>query len=677
MKAALCPDRELLASHLLGRVQGEAAGDLDEHLAECPSCLHAASELGVDDEFTQAMRAGRPDLQGDPEEIAGLIERGKRLRTELETVDSNDTLGPDRSGDEERRPDEDLSFLAPPQQPDEIGRLGDYGVLEVLGIGGMGIVFRARDTDLGRLIALKAMRPAIAARRSSRDRFLREARATAAIDHDHIVTIHQVGEDRTIPFIAMQFLRGESLQSRLQRDKRLEQREVLRIGRQVADGLAAAHKRGLIHRDIKPDNIWLEEDRGRVKILDFGLVRAADDDSGLTQSGVVVGTPRYMAPEQAMGQPINARTDLFSLGSVLYHLLTGTPPFGGHALTATLIAVVRAEPPPVESLRPEVDPDVSRLIHLLLSKEPDQRPCSAAEVSQAIAAIEQRLETGAPLSAAPSAARASSLRRPLYFACALVALLLTSWLSFLAAGMLNRPQASRGSGEVKPVGNSQAPPTDASPTATESTDAARKADREAAEWVLELGGEVAIHTATRSGTSIRRPSTLPDEPFSLTWISLKGNRGLKDDDLRRITGLQSLEMLHLDDTTIGDAGIGHLTDLPQLGYLNLVDTQVTDEGLSVIAGLPALTQLYLSRCAITDGAVPIVSEMRLTDLTLDGTAITIAGLKQLAGNTTLRRLTVVHLGLTKEQVEQLSRLLPNCQIQSDFGPIGPQATERN
>jgi serine/threonine protein kinase len=666
MKADLCPDRDLLASFLLGRVWEAAAGGLDAHLAECESCLRAAHELRAEDEFTLAMRAGRPELQGEPGEIAALIERAKRLRTELETVDSAETLGPAGSG--KPGPDESLSFLAPPEEPDEIGRLGPYHVLEVLGVGGMGIVFRARDPILQRLVALKVMRPSIAARGSSKNRFLREARATATIEHDHIVTIHQVGEDRDVPFIAMQFLRGESLHTRLRREQRLDQREALRIGREVAQGLTAAHVHGVIHRDIKPDNIWLEAGTRRVKILDFGLVRT-EDVSELTQSGVVVGTPRYMAPEQAMGLPIDARTDLFSLGSVLYHLLAGKPPFGGHVLTATLIAVVRAEPPPVDSLRPEVDPEVSRLVHQLLCKEPEQRPRSAAEVSQAIAAIEQRLQTGAPPPAKPTGAKASLSRGLLCIAGGLVALLLTLLLSLFAATIQNRPPVDRGSAAAKSAANSHVPAEH--PHRTAAADAARKADRAAAEWVLALGGEVAINTATRRGVFVRPPAELPDEPFSVTWISLKGNRRLKNDDLQTIKGLQSLQMLHLDDTSIGDAGMGHLIDLPQLGYLNLVATQVTDEGLRALAGLPELTQLYLSRCAITDDGLPFLYQMRLTDLTLDGTEISFDGLNQLAGNTTLRRLNVVHLGLRKEQVAQLSHLLPNCQIQSEHGPVDP------
>ena len=240
-----------------------------------------------------------------------------------------------------------IDFLAPSQAADELGRLGCYRVLKVLGHGGMGVVFEAEDPQLRRKVALKAMLPTLAASETARKRFLREAQTAAAIEHDHIVPIFQVGEDRGVPFIAMPLLKGEPLDRRLLRESRLPLSEVIRIGRETAAGLAAAHKKGLIHRDIKPANLWLEE-TGRVKILDFGLARAAADSGQLTQSGAIIGTPAYMAPEQVDGKTLDARCDLFSLGCVLYRLSTGELPFqrdrydlhaygGGHEATTAAI----------------------------------------------------------------------------------------------------------------------------------------------------------------------------------------------------------------------------------------------------------------------------------------------------------------------------------------------------
>ena len=288
--------------------------------------------------------------------------------------------------------DDEFGFLAPAQESDEIGRLGEYRILQVLGIGGMGVVFRAEDSRLKRQVAIKVMKPSVASSRSAKDRFIREAQFTAAIEHDNIVQIYQVGEDNGVPFIAMPFLKGESLKSRLERKGKLPQSDVIKIGIQVAAGLAAAHERNLIHRDIKPDNLWLEEKTGRVKILDFGLVRASSEDAGLTQSGAVMGTPRYMAPEQAMGEDVDARCDLFSLGSVLYHLVSGNLPFEGANLTATLMAVVHQEPRRLDSVADGIHPELVQLISRLLAKDRNNRPANASGVAKSLSAIHQQLK---------------------------------------------------------------------------------------------------------------------------------------------------------------------------------------------------------------------------------------------------------------------------------------------
>jgi serine/threonine protein kinase len=271
-------------------------------------------------------------------------------------------------------------FLAPAQAADEIGRLGSYRVLKVLGAGGMGVVFQAEDPKLNRLVALKAMLPALAASGTNKERFLLEARAAAAIEHDHIVAIFQVDEDRGVPFIAMPFLRGEALEDRLKRERKLPTEEVLRIARETADGLAAAHERNMIHRDIKPANIWLEGEKGRVKILDFGLARSAGGTSQLTQQGAIIGTPAYMAPEQGAGKQVDTRCDLFSLGCVMYRMATGTLPFKGADTVSTLVAVATETPKAPRKLNPELPPRLSKLIMDLLAKAPKDRPPSALSV---------------------------------------------------------------------------------------------------------------------------------------------------------------------------------------------------------------------------------------------------------------------------------------------------------
>ena len=220
---------------------------------------------------------------------------------------------------------DELPFLTPSSRPDSLGRLGHYEMLQVLGKGGFGIVFRAFDETLQRVVAVKVMAPQIATLSPARKRFLREARSSAQVRHENVVQVYEVGE-QPLPYLAMEFIPGETLQQKLDRSGPLEVSEVLRIGRQIAEGLAAAHACDLIHRDIKPGNILLEGGSQKAKITDFGLARAADDAS-ISQSGIIAGTPMFMAPEQALGRKIDQRADLFSLGSVLYQMASGRPPF--------------------------------------------------------------------------------------------------------------------------------------------------------------------------------------------------------------------------------------------------------------------------------------------------------------------------------------------------------------
>jgi hypothetical protein len=295
-------------------------------------------------------------------------------------------------------------FLAPPQGPDEIGRLASYRVLRVLGAGGMGVVFHAEDLHLRRPVALKCLLPTLATTDEARQRFLREARAAAAVEHDHIVVIYQVGEDRGIPFLAMQLLQGEALDARLRHAGKLPVPEILRLGREMATGLAAAHARGLIHRDIKPANVWLEAPQARVKLLDFGLARGGADDVHVTQQGAVLGTPAYMSPEQARGEPVDARSDLFSLGCVLYQMCTGQLPFQASSTVAMLVAVANAREVPPAQINQDIPAGLSDLVTQLLAKDPNRRPSSAQAVVDALRELERSAPALATLSAAPAPA---------------------------------------------------------------------------------------------------------------------------------------------------------------------------------------------------------------------------------------------------------------------------------
>ena len=312
------------------------------------------------------------------------------------------------------------AFLAPPQSQEEIGRLGGFRILRLIGQGGMGFVFEGEDLKLERRVALKVMRPEVAQHPHAAGRFLREAGTAAALSSDHIVTIHHVDEQNGVPFLVMPLMAGESLHDRLHREA-LPIDETIRIGREAALGLAAAHAAGLIHRDIKPANLWLESPSGRVKILDFGLARSSGG-SDLTATGQVLGTPQYMAPEQARGKAVDARADLFSLGAVLYRMAAGREAFNGDDVLAILTCLAVDDPAPPHEVNPAVPPALSRLILRLLAKDPDKRPATAFEVANELRALESGGSSVVVVPATLPVARKSFARRlavaaPIAMAC--------------------------------------------------------------------------------------------------------------------------------------------------------------------------------------------------------------------------------------------------------------------
>jgi serine/threonine protein kinase len=312
---------------------------------------------------------------------------------------------------------EGLDFLSPSDQPGHLGRLGHYEILEVIGRGGMGVVLKGFDPALHRIVAIKVLAPQLATSGTARKRFTREAQAAAAVCHEHVVTIHAVSEANGLPYLVMHYVAGMSLQERLDKSGPLDLKEILRIGMQTASGLAAAHAQGLVHRDIKPANILLENGVQRVKISDFGLARAADDAS-LTQSGVVAGTPQYMAPEQTRGEVVDHMADLFSLGSVLYAMCTGRPPFCASTAMGVLRRVSDDTPRSIKELNPEIPDWLVAIVDKLHAKDPADRFQSANEVAellnQHLAQLQQASWT--PMPAAPTAkapARAAGTDGPI------------------------------------------------------------------------------------------------------------------------------------------------------------------------------------------------------------------------------------------------------------------------
>jgi hypothetical protein len=278
-----------------------------------------------------------------------------------------------------------IGLLQPSVKPGCLGTLGPYEVQQFLGRGGMGIVLRALDPQLNRVVAVKVLAPELAVDVLSRRRFLREARAAAAVSHPHIVTIHAVAvDDDRLPYLVMECIVGRSLQQKIDQTGPLKVKEILRIGSQIAEGLAAAHKQGLVHRDIKPANILLENGVERVKITDFGLARSVDD-AGITRTGEVSGTPQYMSPEQALGQHVDHRSDLFSLGCVLYAMCAGRPPFRGDNVAVVVKRICDDVPRPIAEINPEIPDWLIHTIERLLAKDPAHRFQSATEVADILA----------------------------------------------------------------------------------------------------------------------------------------------------------------------------------------------------------------------------------------------------------------------------------------------------
>jgi serine/threonine-protein kinase len=355
MQNQACDPRRL-DLYLRDRLPNDLQRDVEAHLGVCPACRRRLDEL-----------AGGPRWWSEVRQYLGSDGASALDRT-------LDAAGPLHV------PGVNLDFLQATNTAGSLGRLGNYEILEVLGRGGMGVVLKAFDPALHRPVAIKVLAAAFAGSEAARKRFAREAQAAAAVIHDHVVPVHAVDATFTPPYLVMAFIAGQSLQDRVDRSGPLGLREILRIGMQTAAGLAAAHAQGIVHRDIKPANIMLENGIERVRITDFGLARAIDDAS-VTQAGVLAGTPQYMAPEQARGEVIDQRADLFALGSTMYFMCTGRPPFRGEGGMAVIRQVSDIEPVAIRALNPDIPAWVEGIVRKLHAKNPSDRFGSAAEVA--------------------------------------------------------------------------------------------------------------------------------------------------------------------------------------------------------------------------------------------------------------------------------------------------------
>src|SRR5579864_3829681 len=297
-----------------------------------------------------------------------------------------------------------------------LGRtLAHYEIVEKLGEGGMGVVYKARDTHLERFVAIKVLPPEKLSDAERTRRFVREAKSASALNHPNIITVHDIAEEHGINFMVMEYVAGKTLDRTIQRQG-MRLNEALKCAVQVADALAAAHEVGIIHRDLKPSNVMVTE-KGQVKVLDFGLAKltekAAPEEAAtqtlgragppLTDEGVVLGTTAYMSPEQAEGRKIDVRSDIFSFGSLLYEMATGRKAFHGDSRMSTLTAILRDEPKPMSEGGEAIPRDVQKIIARCLRKDPARRFQTMADLKVVLEEVKEESESGS-LTEVPAAA---------------------------------------------------------------------------------------------------------------------------------------------------------------------------------------------------------------------------------------------------------------------------------
>jgi len=377
-----CCQPDQLEAFLSSQIAPRQEQLLSAHLEMCEPCRRRLDELAAAPAtWTQATAF----LKDDPFDRAGIsseISSGIRNGSESESESESGLAG---SNDEapllQPQIQNVLDMLNATDDPNMLGRLGPYEVSGVVGSGGMGIVLKAFDRPLDRTVAIKVMAPYLATSGAARQRFSREARAAAAVIHPNVIAIYGVSADATLPYLVMPYVGGASLQKRLDNKDTLPVADVLRIGIQISAGLAAAHDQGLVHRDIKPANILLDQGVDRLVITDFGLARAVDDAT-VTRTGVIAGTPQYMSPEQARGEPVDARSDLFSLGSVLYAACTGRVPFRADTPFGVLRRITDNAARPIQEINSQIPAWLCRIIDRLHAKSVAERFQSAEEVAQ-------------------------------------------------------------------------------------------------------------------------------------------------------------------------------------------------------------------------------------------------------------------------------------------------------
>ncbi|MEQ9406496.1 MAG: protein kinase [Fuerstiella sp.] len=433
-----CDDRMLLA--VLRSGDEELKQPLARHVEECVHCQTRLAELAATEERWQKAAAAFSDGDQRLQPIESDVSPQEINRWTARSISWNEAMV--------------RQLLDAPSHPEMLGRLGRYEIERLVGSGGMGIVFKAHDTELNRPVAIKMLAPYLASSGSARKRFAREARSAAGIVDDHVVPIHNVESDSDHPFLVMQYVAGGSLQEKLDRCGPLGVAEIVRTGLQAAKGLAAAHAQGLIHRDVKPSNILLDEGVERALLTDFGLART-EDDACLTRSGFQPGTPHYMSPEQVRGESIDGRSDLFGLGCVLYALCTGRPPFRAESGYAVMRRITDDTPRSIREVNEHIPGWLEQIVMKLLSKSRDDRFESAEELVRLLAGclahVQEPTSTPLPESVAASPPRRGGRFRSLKY------LAFTAFVFLILAGTFIYLESSKGTIRIESNSNADVP----------------------------------------------------------------------------------------------------------------------------------------------------------------------------------------------------------------------------
>ena len=384
-----CPDPRWFDRLAKGKVTPDQERKLSRHLEICKTCRSRLEQLNDISRLVS-------DTVAPPQDTVIGKSDTENLKRQMDQIKQN---GPS-VGDGKSTGFLDVTPWLSSATGDHLATLDEFELVELVGRGGMGVVFKCWDTQLERFVALKLMSPQLLVDESASERFLREARSAAKINHPNVVSVYGVGDTKGLPYLVMEFVEGESLESKLEAPNTFS--EVLNLSVQILNGLAAAHQHNVLHRDIKPANVILDRNSNQAKITDFGLACSVEG-SNLTRTGLLVGTPEYLAPEQALGARSDVRSDLFSVGVVMYAMCQGASPFSSSSMMMTLDRIRTHEPRLLNELNDQVPKWFAQVVKKLIDKDPNERYSSTHEVIQALENETRPVKKISPTAAVPTA----------------------------------------------------------------------------------------------------------------------------------------------------------------------------------------------------------------------------------------------------------------------------------